>query len=295
MNGAIRLIAVAAVIAASAPAQPPASAPADQPTLILGAIKIETAPIERQLADKHTEKVRGVKFITGSLAGRPVVLARTGAGKVNAAMVATLAIEHFSPREVIFSGTSGGIGRVSVGDVVIAAKTAQHDFGIITGTGFEPQLTADKETGAKAPIFYPADAALLAAAQSAAETVELPVVETAAGPRQPVIVTGVVVTGDVFIASSDKKGDLRETFGALAVEMEGAAVAAVCQKLKVPCLVIRSVSDSADEQAVQDFDSQAKAAAENAAAVTVATVTELAATRDVSAAAPATTSPAPAR
>jgi adenosylhomocysteine nucleosidase len=294
MNALIRPALLAAMVLASAPTSQPATAPADQPTLILGALKYEIAPIEKELADKQTQKVRGIKFITGSLAGRPVVLARTGYSKVNAAMVAALAVERFSPREVIFSGISGGIsGRVGLGDVVIAEKTAQHDCGIVTDKGFEPDRVKDKATGEKTLVFYPADPVLLEAAQLAAEQVTLPPIQTPQGPRQPVILTGVVVTGDLFIASPAKKAELLATFGADAVEMEGAAVAAVCRRFKVPCLVIRSISDLADEQAEATMKEMGKVAAENAAALTMELVKRLPARNATASSAPATVSSRP--
>jgi adenosylhomocysteine nucleosidase len=294
MNTFLRPALLAVMMLASAPTSQPATAPADQPTLVLGALQYEIAPIEKQLADKHTQKVRGVKFITGSLAGRRVVLARTGYGKVNAAMVAALAVERFSPREVIFSGISGGISeRVGLGDVVIAEKTAQHDCGKITDKGFEPERVKDKVTGEKTLVFYPADPTLLEAAQSAAEQVVLPPVQTPQGPRPPAILTGVVVTGDVFIASPTKKSELLTAFGADAVEMEGAAVAAVCRRFDVPCLVIRSISDHADEQAEATMKDMGKVAAENAAALTVELIKRLSAENVTTSTVPVTTSSRP--
>ncbi len=293
MNSFFRPVLLMALLLAPAPSTQPATTQADQPTLVLGAMQSEITPIEKQLTDKHTQKIRGIKFITGSLAGRPIVLAKTGFGKVNAAMVAALAVERFSPREVIFSGISGGLSeRVKLGDVIIATKTAQHDYGIVTDKGFEPKRVKDKATGQETLVFYPADPALLEAAQAAGQAALSPV-QTPHGPRTPAVFSGVVVTGDVFIASPAKKADLLATFGADAVEMEGAAVAAVCQKLSVPCLVIRGISDHADEKAQTTMEDMGKIAAESAAALTIELVKRLPPRNAAPATAPATVSSAP--
>jgi len=87
----------------------PVAVPANGPTAVLGAMSQELELIERELVGKQTHDVCGLKFTTGVLRGREVVLARTGIGKVNAAMTATLLVSTFRPREVVFSGIAGGI------------------------------------------------------------------------------------------------------------------------------------------------------------------------------------------
>ena len=79
----------------------------------------------------------------------------------------------------------------------------------------------------------------------------------------------VVVTGDIFGASTAKRTELRERLGADAVEMEGAAVAQICYQQKIPCIVIRGISDKADEKALEDVEKYSKIAAENAASLVV--------------------------
>ena len=97
-------------------------------TGILGAMPVEIQMLESELKDKKTEKILGVEFHTGVLNGRNVVLAVGGMGKVNAAMTATLIIDHFRPSEVIFSGVAGGLNPdLAPGDIVLGEKIAHHD------------------------------------------------------------------------------------------------------------------------------------------------------------------------
>ena len=102
------------------------------------------------------------------------------------------------------------------------------------------------------PLFFPADADLLAVAEKAALDLKLAPVKTASGERTPRVATGVIVTGDAFVASPAKKEALRKEFKADATEMEGAAVAQICWQRHVPCLILRSLSDSAGVKAPEN-------------------------------------------
>jgi len=230
----------------------------------------EVRLISDALTDKKTEEVSGVPFTTGRLGGRPVVLARSGVGKTNAALTTTLLVSHFRPREVIFSGLAGGLhADMHPGDIVLAARIGYHDFGDITDKGFQADAPSDPLTGGKLPALYKADARLLALAEAVGKEAPLAKMKTSQGERQPTVRSGTVVTGDVFIASGAKQAELHKRLEADAVEMEGAAVAQVCYRLKVPCLVIRSISDSADAAAQQDFYTFMRAACANSAALVI--------------------------
>jgi adenosylhomocysteine nucleosidase len=123
----------------------------------------------------------------------------------------------------------------------------------------------DPFTGKRNPLFFPADAGLLGVAEKVAPDLKLSPVKTATGERTPRVVTGVIVTGDAFVASPAKKDALRKEFKADATEMEGAAVAQVCWQQRVPCLILRSLSDGAGAKAPEDERLFEKAAAQNAA------------------------------
>lgn len=234
-------------------------------TGILAAMPIEIQMLEGQLQGKRAETFLGVTFHTGRLNGRKVVLAASGIGKVNAAMTATLLLDHFRPSEVLFTGVAGGINpELAPGDIVIGEKTAQHDYGELTSSGFHPE-----PTGKGTPLFMNAPERLLALAEAASKDAALDKVPTTQGERRPRVLRGVIVTGDVFIASPAKTAELRQVFKADAVEMEGAAVAQVCWRQNVPCLVVRCLSDKADAAASADFERFANAAATNSAKLTL--------------------------
>jgi adenosylhomocysteine nucleosidase len=234
-------------------------------TAILGAFADETALLKQQLSNRKDYRFEGISFFTGKLNNRPVVLANTGIGKVNAAMTTTVVITKFEPEEVIFTGIAGAINpELRPGDIVIAEKIAQHDYGLVTDTGFEIQATQNP-AGVPNPLFFAADKQLLDQAIEASRKISLNQIETTEGLLQPKIITGVIVTGDSFIASQKRSKQLRENLGADAVEMEGAAVAQVCCQQNIPCIVIRSISDKANETAVADVEWFTAVAAENSA------------------------------
>src|SRR5262249_35320297 len=100
-------------------------------------------------------------------------------------------------------------------------------------------------------------------------------VKTGKGDRAPRVVTGVIVTGNMFVASPTKSRELRKDFKADATEMEGAAVAQICWQQRVPCLVIRSLSDDAGDQAQEDVRLFEKTAAQNSALLVTGIVARL--------------------
>ncbi len=246
------------------------------PVAILGAFDEEVAILEAQLANPKAHIIEGIQFLTGTLNQRNVVVARTGVAKVNAAMTATLIIEHFRPDRVIFTGVAGGLNpNLQLGDIVIAEKTAQHDLGRLESAQIENMGVRNPINGKRNPVFFPADPELLQTAEAAVENLELNPFQTPQGKRLPRIVKGTVVTGDVFVALDAKRSALREHFGADAVEMEGAAVAQICWQQNVPCLVVRSLSDNAGANASEDFKRYYKIAARNSAALVTRIIGQL--------------------
>ncbi len=247
-------------------------------TCILGAFDDELTLLYQALTAPKEEVLRGVHFASGKLKGRSVIVCRSGIGKVNAAMVTTLLIEHYQPSEIIFSGIAGGINPdLHPGDIVIAAKTTQHDFGTLRAEGMEVRGTKSPVTWQRNPLFVEPDARLTALAEAAGNRIKLADITTTEGRRHPRIIKGIVATGDIFVASPAKRAELRRTLGADAVEMEGAAVAQVCRDLRVPWLIIRCISDRADHNALQDADSFTAVAAQNAAQLVMDIVGHLAA------------------
>ena len=254
-----------------------AEAPKEPVTCLLGALGEEVDLLFRSLEQPQEQKLLGVHLAVGKLKGRRVVVCRSGVGKVNAAMVATLLIEHYKPSEVIFTGIAGGINpELKVGDIVIATKTAQHDLGTLHEKGMELRGTRSPITWQRNPVFFESDSRLLTLADQSAKTAKLEKIESYDGDRQPRIVKGIVVTGDIFVASTAKRDELRKTLQADAVEMEGAAVAQICRQLNTPCLVIRSICDTADGNARQDSDVFSAVAGKNSAQLVLGLVERLA-------------------
>lgn len=247
-----------------------------QPTAIIGAMDEEIALLQENMETPSEETIAGIRFIRGTLQNRPVIVVKSGIGKVNATITTTLLLHHFQPSEVIFTGIAGGIHpELHIGDIVVARKTAQHDFGQVTDEGRQVWETWQLAKDNKNPLFFPGDARLLKFAKSADVDLEAVAVSEHQAAPEPKVVVGTIVTGDVFVASRTMKEELRMQFDADAVEMEGAAVAQVCYQWKVPCLIIRSISDGADEAAGVNFQEFAAVAARNAALLVVAVVNQL--------------------
>ncbi len=244
-------VAIITLIASCHPA--PQAISAEPVTAILGAFEREVALLEDRLAGKQEHEIEDIRFVTGRLNGQNAVVAWTGVGKVNAAMTTTLLIEHFKPKRIIFTGIAGAVNpELQPGDIVIAEKTAHHDMGTVWPEGLFVKGVKSRLDGMENPVFFPADRDLMRFARRAADQAALERIETAEGERAPRIIKGVVVTGDAFIASTDKCAELRKKLEADAVEMEGAAVAQICYQRGIGHLVIRSISDNADEGAVLD-------------------------------------------
>ena len=238
-------------------------------------IPSEIAPVEARLEAATVTRVQGIVFTSGTIAGARIVAVRAGVGKVNAAMAATLLVDHFAPSTVIFTGTAGAIDAdLNPGDVVIGTAVGYYDFGSVTAGGFVRSPTRNPVSGRIDPAFFPAGPELLAAARRAAGTVkpQRPDLETGPTPR---IREGLIVTGDAFVSSPSRRAELRRELNASAVEMEGAAVAQVCVRFGVPIIVIRSITDRADGDAVGSYQRFVNVASRNAADLALATIHEL--------------------
>lgn len=249
-------------------------------TAILGAFGDEIALLEQAIENPQSIQILGIRFLTGELRGRRVVLAASGVGKVNAGVATALLIEHFKPKQILYSGIAGALNPdLYPGDIVIAEKTVQHDMGTQGPDGMQLRGARNPIDGRRNPVFLNADPALLALADSVAAEIVLKSVPSRTDGRKPRIVRGIVATGDVFVASAGKRDELRKQLKADAVEMEGGAVAQICYQLSVPCLIIRSITDTADAKARDDASEFLPAAARNSARLVTAMIERLAGAR----------------
>ncbi len=190
----------------------------------------------------------GRDFHLGTLAGQPVVLVLSGIGKVAAATTATLLIQEFAAQAVVFTGVAGGLGEgVRVGDVVLARELLQHDMDASPlFPRFEVPLTGRAR--------FATDAALSDSLKAAAQRCLASIPHDAARITAACLHEGLIISGDRFVSSAVDAQALRALLPqALAVEMEGAALAQVCADFGRPFAVLRTISDRADDTAHVDF------------------------------------------
>lgn len=221
--------------------------PSEQILGLLGAMDEEVRLIRSDLVGARV--VPGPsEMIAGRLEGRPVILARSGIGKVNAALAAA-AMVSAGASSIVFTGVAGAVTEgLGIGDVVIGDRFVQHDA---DGTAFgDPIGQVPGE-----PRFWRPDEVLSDRVHAAALALTGPGIGHA-------VVRGTIASGDQFIADPARVQWLRRTFDAAAVEMEGAALAQAASHLGVPFAVVRILSDSADGDAVQDFPAFLAEAAE---------------------------------
>ena len=244
-------------------------------TGVLGAFPPELVLLKKRMENPRDTVVSNVKFTKGKLNGRSVILAETGVGKVNAAITTTILIEHFKPREIIFSGIAGGVDpALSPGDLVIGTQVGYHDFGALSDDGMKYWATKNPFTGKENPAFFKCDSVLVKKALSLSKTLKFTKVNRDEGSIAPAVKTGIIVTGDVFVSSEIVTKRLTKDLNAAATEMEGAAIAQACYQRNVPFLIIRSLSDKANHKAKTDMDTFYEIAAENAATLVIAVVGE---------------------
>jgi len=170
------------------------------------------------------------------MGGQEVVVAYSKIGKVFATLTATILLEKFNCDLLLFSGVAGAISDdLKIGDLIIADGLCQHDLDI-TAFGHPYGFVPEGE------VCIPTDPKLRKVAKAVADKKALTLKE------------GVIATGDQFIADVERKNWIGETFDAHALEMEGAAVAVVCNALNTPFFILRAISDAADMDASFNFD-----------------------------------------
>ncbi|MCE6989642.1 5'-methylthioadenosine/adenosylhomocysteine nucleosidase [Dyadobacter sp. CY323] len=253
----------------------PFSVIAQDVTGVLGAFPPELVLLQKKMENPKDTVISNVRFTTGKLNGRAVVLAQTGVGKVNAAITTTILIEHFKPREIVFSGIAGGVDpALSPGDLVIGTQVSYHDFGALSDNGMTYWATKNPFTQKENPAFFLCDSALVQKAITVSKTLQFTKINLEKGNRSPTVKTGIIVTGDVFVSSQIVTKRLIKDLNAAATEMEGAAIAQACYQRNIPFLIIRSLSDKANQKAKADMDKFYEIAAENAATLVMAVVGE---------------------
>ena len=214
---------------------------------LIGAMAIEVEALMDKLTGRREERIGMDTFVSGNLFGQEAVLAVCGPGKVNAALCAQSMILRYHPEWVLNLGVAGaGDTEVSIGDMVIATAAVQHD--VDTSPIGDPVGMVSKIN----LIEIPCDEALRERLVRAASS--LPDVK---------VYEGIIATGDQFINNGEVRARIHGSFHAMAVEMEGGAVAQACYMHGVPCGVLRSISDQANGQSEMDYPTFAALAAKH--------------------------------
>lgn len=238
---------------------------------LICAIEPERAHLGRELVHARSDVVAHARFDSGQLDGHDVVLVGAGMGKVNAAVVATLLADRFGCRAVVFSGVAGGLDpALNIGDIVVGDRAIQHDTGVIEAAGVElyqaghvPFINPTDRLG------YDVHPELRTRIRDRLDGFALPPVSSRAGGRDmpPRITYGTVLTGDQFLHDEVTRRRLHADLGGSAVDMEGAAVAQVCEAFGIPWLLVRALSDLAGRESHFDFTAFVDEVAAGSAAI----------------------------
>ena len=221
---------------------------------IIGAMTVEVEKLKAQMEDVSICERAGMEFYAGTLEGIQAVVVQCGVGKVNAALCVQILCDNFAVTHVVNTGVAGSLcSELDIGDFVISRDAMYHDFdcSVINtnyAVGQVPGLSVRQ---------FPADEMLIELAFQAAEQVH-------AGHAR----IGRVASGDQFVASKAQKEKIVADTGALCTEMEGAAIAHAAWRNRVPFVVLRAISDKADDSAEMDYPTFEAIAADRCAAVT---------------------------
>ena len=221
---------------------------------IIGAMDVEVATLKENMQNKNTKTIANMEFCEGKLENADAVIVQCGVGKVNAALTAQVLCSCFGVTHIVNTGIAGSLNaELDIGDFVISQDAVYHDM---DATNFGYPMCQVPGLSVRA---FPADEALVNAAYHAADH---------AHPGHVRI--GRVATGDQFVAEKALKEKIIHNTGAYCTEMEGAAIAHTAWKNGVPFVIIRAISDKADDSAEMDYPTFEAAAAKRCAQVTQA-------------------------
>ena len=204
---------------------------------IIGAMTVEVALLKENMENMTVSTHAGMEFCSGKLDGLDAVVVQCGVGKVNAAMCAQILCSVFGVTHLVNTGIAGSLcAELDIGDLVVSKDAMYHDFDCVH-FGYEMGRVPGMDT-----VAFPADEAMIGYALAAAEEVN-------PGHAR----TGRVASGDLFVAEKSAKNRIIEKTGALCTEMEGAAIAHTAYRNKVPFVILRAISDKADDSAEMDY------------------------------------------
>ncbi len=204
---------------------------------IICAVQEEIEALKTHMQDVKTQKIFNIDFYIGKIGNKECIATLCGVGKVNSARTTQLLIDNFEIEYVINVGVAGGLNPdVKIGDVVIGEKLVQHDFDI-SSFGHEKGELA----GGLGKYMY-SDKSLVEKAK-----------ELSLKDDDVNAIVGTIATGDQFIVDKEVSQNIRKEFGADCVEMEGGSIAQVCYLDNVSFIVLRSISDSPNNDNTIDY------------------------------------------
>ncbi len=214
---------------------------------IIGAMEIEVEKIREQITDGKMTSKAGMEFYTGTLYGKEVTVVRSGVGKVNAGICTQILIDLFQADAIINTGIAGSLkNEINIGDIVLSTDALQHDVDA-SGFGYAPGVIPQM----KESVFQ-GDKHLIELAEKCQKV--CPKIH---------FFKGRVISGDQFISDKKKKEQLAKDFQGFCTEMEGAAIAQAAYLNQVPFLIVRAISDKADDSAAMDYPAFEAMAVEN--------------------------------
>ncbi len=221
---------------------------------IIGAMAVEVAALKEKMENMTVTTRTGMEFYEGILEGLPAVVVQCGVGKVNAAMCAQILCDCFGVTHLVNTGIAGSLNaQLDIGDLVVSRDAMYHDFDCVH-FGYEMGRVPGMDV-----VSFPADETMMGYAFAAAESVN---------PGHTKI--GRVASGDLFVAEKSAKERIIEKTGALCTEMEGAAIAQTAYRNSLPFVILRAISDKADDSAEMDYPTFEAIAADRCARVTLA-------------------------
>lgn len=217
---------------------------------IIGAMELEVEELKSAMSAPEVTTVAGMDFFEGSLSGADVVIVRCGIGKVNAALCVQILADVFHVDYLINTGVAGSLNaKLDIGDILISKDALHHDMDV-SPLGYKPGVVPQMDNST-----FAADERLMQLAKASCDKVN-PDIHN---------LFGRVVSGDQFIAGKEIKDKLITLFAGDCAEMEGAAIAHGAYLNKIPFVIIRAISDKADDSATMDYPSFEKAAAKHCA------------------------------
>lgn len=271
---ALTVLAVVFIISlARAEAEEAAAYPFYTPTdtvLVLGAVPQEIPPIVAALEDVDESTLWGIPYWSGTIHGKPVVVAITGIGKTFTAMTTTRFLTKFRPRVVVMTGTAARLNpALRTGDVIVAADTYEHDYGSLTASGMTYRPMNGPIGGAEVENRFSPPATWLTRARKALADFEGEALTVDGRSYTTTARIGVVASSDLFGVPERRITLLRSRFKADLMEMESAPLGLVCAQFGVPYLVVRAGSNVAQETPNDDYLVYGPIAAKSAARFTL--------------------------